>query len=243
MAFNYSPKIVTDGLVLCLDASNPRSYASGSTAWLDLSRSENNGTLINGPTFSSANGGSIVFDGTNDYGEIPFETILNDCSFEFWFRATSVRAYQYMLSLRNNSVTNTFALYFDLNDTDEAGANQTMWVYWNSGGANKSTIPKTGTYGDWNDSTWRHYVFTRSTTVAPNTLHYMNGNLVTSVTRAGTQTIQFGNGSGYKLYIAQLGSNLYHFPGQQSVIKIYNRVLSAQEIQQNYNALKGRYGL
>ena len=66
MAFNYSPKIVTDGLVLYLDAANPNSYVSGSTSWRDISRGGNNGTLVNGPTFNSANGGSIVFDGVDD---------------------------------------------------------------------------------------------------------------------------------------------------------------------------------
>jgi len=73
MAFNYSPKIVTDGLVLYLDAANQYSYVSGSTSWNDISRGGNNGTLTNGPTYSSANGGSIVFDGTNDYvtGSLP----------------------------------------------------------------------------------------------------------------------------------------------------------------------------
>jgi len=54
MAFSYSPKIVTDGLVLYLDAANPYSYVSGSTSWNDISRGGNNGTLVNGPTFSSA---------------------------------------------------------------------------------------------------------------------------------------------------------------------------------------------
>ncbi len=64
--------IVTNGLVLYLDASNTKSYVSGSTTWSDVSRSGNNGTLINGPTFNSANGGSIVFDGTNDYVDLTF---------------------------------------------------------------------------------------------------------------------------------------------------------------------------
>ena len=67
MAFVHSPKIVTDGLVLALDAGNTKSYVSGSTTWSDKSGRGNNGTLVNGPTFSSANGGSIVFDGVNDY--------------------------------------------------------------------------------------------------------------------------------------------------------------------------------
>ena len=69
MAYNFSPKIVTDGLVLYLDAANTKSYVSGSTVWNDISRGGNNGSLINGPTFISGNGGSIVFDGVNNYVE------------------------------------------------------------------------------------------------------------------------------------------------------------------------------
>jgi hypothetical protein len=67
MAFNYSPKVITDGLVLYLDAANQYSYPRSGTTWSDISRTGANGTLTNGPTFSSANGGSIAFDGTNDY--------------------------------------------------------------------------------------------------------------------------------------------------------------------------------
>ena len=82
MAFNYSPKIVTDGLVLCLDAGNPNSYPGSGNTWTDLSRGRNNGTLTNGPTFDSGNGGSIVFDGstkratlTTPFGKSGFTTI------------------------------------------------------------------------------------------------------------------------------------------------------------------------
>ncbi len=67
MAFIHSPKIVTDGLVLALDAGNVKSYASGSTTWFDKSGNAYNGTLVNGPTFNTGSLGSIVFDGTNDY--------------------------------------------------------------------------------------------------------------------------------------------------------------------------------
>ena len=63
MAFHYSPNIVSDKLVLYLDVANTRSYVSGSTIWNDLTPDLNNGTLINGPTFNSANGGSLVFNG------------------------------------------------------------------------------------------------------------------------------------------------------------------------------------
>ena len=67
MAFNYSPNIITDGLVLYLDAANTKSYPGSGTTWRDLSKSQLNGTLTNGPTFNSSNGGSIVFDGVDDY--------------------------------------------------------------------------------------------------------------------------------------------------------------------------------
>ena len=63
MAVTYNiKKMVTDGLVLCLDAANTKSYPGSGTTWSDLIES-NNGTLVNGPTYSSADGGSIVFDG------------------------------------------------------------------------------------------------------------------------------------------------------------------------------------
>ena len=80
MAFSFSPKIVTDGLVLYLDAANPKSYVSGSTTWRDISRGGNNGTLVNGPTFDSGNGGNIVFDGVDDYSRIEFNTLFNGSS-------------------------------------------------------------------------------------------------------------------------------------------------------------------
>ena len=78
MAFNFSPKVVTDGLVLYLDAANPKSIVSGSTIWTDLSRGGNNGTLIGGPTFNSGNGGSIVFDGSNDYVSVSNNSVFNN---------------------------------------------------------------------------------------------------------------------------------------------------------------------
>ena len=67
MSINYNPRIVTDGLVLLLDAGNTKSYPGTGTTWTDISRNGNNGTLTNGPTFDSANGGSLVFDGVDDY--------------------------------------------------------------------------------------------------------------------------------------------------------------------------------
>jgi hypothetical protein len=74
MGIFYNPKIVTDDLVLCLDAANKRSYPGTGTTWTDLAGS-NDGTLINGPTFDTTNGGSIVLDGTNDFVSIPLASL------------------------------------------------------------------------------------------------------------------------------------------------------------------------
>jgi len=67
MGITRGPNIVTDGLVFAVDAANPSSYVSGSTIWKDQTVNQNDGTLTNGPTFDSGNGGSIVFDGVDDY--------------------------------------------------------------------------------------------------------------------------------------------------------------------------------
>lgn len=67
MAFIHSPKIVTDGLVLALDAANPRSYVSGSTNWYNLTNTTISGSLVNGPTFNTGSLGAIVFDGVDDF--------------------------------------------------------------------------------------------------------------------------------------------------------------------------------
>ena len=78
MALGHGPTVVTNGLVLALDAADRNSYPGSGTAWTDISGRGNTGTLTNGPTYSSANGGSIVFDGTNDYvdcGSINFTRI------------------------------------------------------------------------------------------------------------------------------------------------------------------------
>ena len=92
MATKYSPKIITNGLVLSLDAANNKSYPRSGTTWSDLSGNSNTGTLTNGPTFSSANGGSIVFDGVDDYISGTNNSslqLLNDLTIGAWVKLGS----------------------------------------------------------------------------------------------------------------------------------------------------------
>ena len=89
MSAYSGPEIANDGLVLALDAANPRSYPGSGTTWTDLSGNGNNGTLVNVPTYSNANGGSIVFDGVDDYVSGSISTI-NSWSMCLWYLSTDI---------------------------------------------------------------------------------------------------------------------------------------------------------
>ena len=135
------------------------------------------------------------------------------------------------------------ALYFDMNDP-EVAAYRTMWVYWNSGGTPYSALSRSGTYGDYNDNTWRNYCFVRNNSDASVTKHYMNGaERTTGVTRAGTQTTQFGNGAGYNINIGRFHTGGSFFAGNVAIFQVYNRVLTDTEISQNFNAFRERFNI
>ena len=225
MAFNYSPKIVTDGLVLYLDAANPNSYVSGSTSWNDISRGGNNGTLVNGPIFNAGNGGSIVFDGVNDYVGCKNNISLNvgnNITVLSWFYVNSTITYQPIIAktlnnngweLSNNSGTLRCTLRPSI-----AGSNNVI-------------------SGTLNNNKWYHASFTFN---GSNIILYLNG-LQTGLTIANSVTLDTSN----DLFIGRRndGININYFNGNISQTTIYNRALSSQEVLQNYNATKTRFGL
>jgi hypothetical protein len=225
MAFNYSPKIVTDGLVLYLDAANQYSYVSGSTSWNDVSRGGNNGTLINGPTYSSANGGSIVFDGTNDYVNTSFIP-TNIFSISIWFRNDTTYDIHNrgLLSTYKTNIYNGFYLATAGPTTpypvSPAGLN--IWVNGNS----RVGIPGFIT------GQWYNVCITSNGTQI---LVYVNSNLTTTVNSATTHQD-----------VLRIGSSRFdanYWQGPIALTKTYNRVLTATEVLQNYNATKTRFGL
>ena len=97
MGLSHSPRIVTDGLVFCVDAGDKMSYPGAGTTWTDLSKNRNNGTLTNGPTFDSANGGSIVFDGTDDYVNFGSQTwdISTNLTIDFFIKFNTLNSAAY----------------------------------------------------------------------------------------------------------------------------------------------------
>jgi hypothetical protein len=222
MAFSFSPKIVTDGLVLALDAANPRSYTSGSTVWTDLSRGGNNGTLTNGPTFSNTNGGSIVLDGTNDYISLGNPSLYQifQGTISAWVRTSSPgNSFRGIIAKQSNyglfTLDGVLATY-------DWFSNQTR-----STGINIA------------DNTWKNVVMTFTTnTGSPsnNAIIYLNGIPVL------TTTIKFSNNN-IELQIGNGGDATQYISGNIAATSLYNRALSATEVLQNYNATKTRFGL
>ena len=225
MANLYGPKIVTSGLVLCLDAGNSKSYPGTGTTWTDLSGNGYNGTLTNGPTFNSNNQGNIVFDGTNDFvvmansSSVPVE---GPGTIDIWAN----------YSLITGSNRTLFSLVSGGNKAIQLGtrtgnANGLVWAYGGSSILSYS-YPILDTISNWT------LTFNGS-----NLTLYLNGLSNASTTTATNQTGSNG--------IIRLGTydsvGNEPFNGKIYSSRLYNRVLSAAEVLQNYNATKGRFNL
>ncbi len=225
MATKYSPKTVTNGLVLSLDAANNKSYPRSGTTWTDLSGNNNNGTLTNGPTFSAGNQGSIVFDGTNDYVDVPYNASTisfptNNATICVWYRVSTVGdGYGTLVTQRSVAGTGiqsymvSTRLYADGGGTDGVSSNTVI---------PNGTIAFGGIVYDKTNSLLKLYV----NGVYDNQVSY-TGNI------QDTYPIRLGNGA----------FSDGPFPGNIYLAIVYNRVLSAAEVLQNYNATKSRFGL
>ena len=222
------PEIPSDGLVLALDAGNTKSYPGSGTTWTDLSGNGNTGTLTNGPTYSSANGGSIVFDGSNDYIPIPENSALNTQTptVEVWVKTNATT--QNGFWFEKGQVNTQYSLF-------QEGA----VIQWrmNLDGSVNNLSTTTATY--MNTSNWYQVV---ATYTSGSRKLYINGTLVNSDAQTGTITTN-ANGMSIGAYGGFNGSRGYYYNGNIASVKIYNRALSATEIQQNFNATRGRYGL
>jgi hypothetical protein len=213
--------IVTSGLVLCLDAANRKSYPGSGTTWTDLSGNGNNGTLsATSIGYNSANGGSLVFDGTDDYAPI------GTSSFPFGASAGTIS-----LWAKTDTITGGFRslVAYGTPDIPKArfmGIENTTYFF----GGYGSDITATGVPLN----TWFNMsgVYTGT-----NALLYVNGALVAGPTAKTWNTV-----SSLATIGRQLESTAY-WDGNLSQLCVYNRALTAAEIAQNYNALKGRYGL
>ena len=119
MGITYNPRTITDGLVLCLDAGNSKSYPGSGTTWTDLSGNGNTGTLTNGPTYSSANGGSIVFDGADDVVNSISISSFSSPTIEMWIYDTRSSGQRDILTY--NSTVSSFTFNGTTFRTDRNG--------------------------------------------------------------------------------------------------------------------------
>ena len=229
MAGTVAPNIVTDGLVLYLDAANVKSYVSGSTTWNDLSINRRNGILTNGPTFDTANGGSIAFDGTNDTVNLGIGNTffpIPQFTIQVWFKSlgtvpttgTNPSLYGFTFGIR--CIVGSTNLLFSVDD-----------------GVNLNTTSTTGTIPFMNGN-WYSCTMTHDGTVNK---MYINGIFNVSINRTWSGTSRWPT-NGWNLGRDNNNNNQFFF-GNISQCKIYNKALSDSEILQNYNATKTRFGL
>lgn len=235
MAFSFSPKIVTNGLNLLLDAANVRSYPGSGATWSDLTGNSINGTLGNGAFFSSSNGGTIVFDGVNDFvtgsSNIP---LGSQVTIGTWIRHTSLPAsinrYLTVGTLVGGSVTETAVIRHDGNSSGNPGAIGQLHFYVRTSGTikavrvNNSLVTGSWYYtvGTWDGTTMRLY---------------KNGLQVTSSVPGGTL-----NATNINYWVSAV-TNVEPMSGSIANVQIYTRALTADEVLQNYNANKSRFGL
>ena len=226
MSRKNGPSITTNGLVLYLDAANRQSYTSGSTTWTDVSNNANNGTLTNGPTFSSANGGSIVFDGTNDYVSCSNNESLsftNKLTLQIWCSLNINGQYDSPLMKTTSDAWNdgygfymeNNRFYFFINSWD--GAHRVS--------VSKTTFPMTNFVGTYDGTCLKLY---------ENGILMQTGSFFNSNVSNSSANLLIGMGG---------GNNIYAWNGNISQVSIYNISLTASEVLQNYNTTKTRFGL
>jgi hypothetical protein len=229
------PNIVTDGLVLYLDAANPASYVSGSTAWRDISRGGNNGTLVNGPTFNSANGGSIVFDGVDDWTS--FGNILNTGTSDFtisaWVKSTSTAVGNNNGIVYKRSTSTSTNMGYRLNMPNGA------FNLHIADGVNSNTLSTVSP--SFNNGNWYNVV---GIAIRTQKLQiFVNGQL--NIETASTLATSIDTSTNFAVgALNTSGTSTFHrFLGNISNVSIYNRALSPSEVLQNFNATKTRFGL
>ena len=219
----YDPdeNIVTNGLVLNIDPSKNTSYPGTGNTIYDLSGSGNTGTLTNGPVLSSSNGGVIVLDGTNDY--ISFNNayasgfgISANATISIWAKITDENYYQPFVGFYNPTAGNRSDFGIDIasNDTER------IWKNDSAGGG--SYLFKFGR--------WDNYVLTSDTSTAK---MYVNGELKSTLNSSG------GINNNRMFVIGYNWDGMSNASISQTLL--YNKTLTQQEIQQNYNATKNRF--
>ena len=228
MAYHNNPRIVTDGLVLCLDANAKRSYSGSGSTWSDVSGNDYDGT-INGATYNA--GGYFNFDGTNDYINLPYSALwqnISQISYDLWFNPDVVNVRQGLISSHAGaSGANNDAIEIEIqsNGNSFVGFRSTNGTFYN---ALYSTALSA--------NTWYNLTGVLSSSEIK---YYLNGQLV--ATQSSWPGGNVANSASQTLMLARYST--HYLNGKIGSFRAYNRPLSSDEISQNYNAMKSRFGL
>jgi hypothetical protein len=216
--------VVTTGLQLYLDAGNASSYSGTGTSWNDLSGNGRNGTLTNNPTYSSADGGSIVFDGNNDFVQCSGSLTVTAATFVTWIRRNGPQG-DYDGIIYSRGTVATGLSFLGVTNKISYTWNNTVDTYsWDSG----LTIP---------DLTWCMVAVSVTNTTATAYLCQSSG--ITSATNIVSHTSTVLD----DIRIGQDNLASRFFNGRIAVAQIYNIALSAEQVSQNFAADRSRFGV
>jgi hypothetical protein len=235
MSLGHGASIVRDGLVFCLDAANSKSYPGSGIVWSDLSGNGNNSTLVNGVGYSSANLGTMVFDGVNDYASITNNSSLrpsSELTIEYVIKGTTPTGWCPILGYGNGAFT---------------VGNYLVWVESNGLLNSLCRVNNGGTVTE-----YRQY---SAQTISNSTFKYM-----TFTMKVGDAIRSYYNGSATGNVVSLPAGGVFHYAATTSpyqivglggawlngsipLVRFYNRALTAAEIQQNFEAMRGRYGI
>jgi hypothetical protein len=232
MAFTRGANVVTNGLVLSLDAANPKSYVSGSATWFDLSGNGNHITLLNNPTYTNENNGGITFNGSNQYGQSStIFTVPNQITVMVVAKiaTSSSQNFTGILHCGSGDFTNNGGNGFLVGYPDNV-ANTNIRMNYGSG----SIMDAISTPGPNSGS----YMFLGYSVSAVSRSIELNGTIFGNVARVSANPTYSGS-----INVAVWSGFGRYFRGTLYNALMYNRGLSADEMLQNYNALKSRYNL
>ena len=232
---NFTPSPVFAGLQLYLDAGNVSSYSGSGTTWTDLSGNGRTGTLTTGPTYSTTNGGSIVFDGTDDFVQCTGSLTVTEATFVAWIRRNGTQnPYSGIIFCRElpgpGATNNVSGLAIG-----QTGTTNQIGYTWHGQSStyfftSNLTIP---------DLTWCMIAVSVTSTAATLYLCQASGTTTVTNTTGHPSTLL----TDIKLAVDDATSTTRFFKGNIAVAQLYNRALTAAEITQNYEAFRGRFGL
>ena len=225
--------IITSGLVLNLDAGNAASYPGTGTTWTDLSGNGNNGTLINGTSYSSANGGTMVFDGINDYVDTSLVTNQTAFTYCVWGKSASLGYANRIMGNGNvNGTSGASIMWGTPAITGQSEDYNRLWCIRRNANNMTNDIITPSIPGFTNN--WHYLTMTYNGTDGLKI--YVDNVLISSNTNIGFI-------STLALKIGRDGNGTDAFLGSVGATHVYNKALTPIEVTTNFNATKTRFGL